>query len=183
MFKAHKIIKHPSFSPSKVDQGNDIALIYLDRDVEWSYFVKPICLAADKHLSFAGAIATVAGWRLTEGDDEDELVSSPVLKSVDVPIFYNKQCKQWIKEEQDEEFLFPSGVMCAGLKDGGRDTYRADSGGPLMVKHCSGRYVQAGITSWGIECAKPKLPGVYTRLNHNNFLKIIKYSSVIISDT
>ena len=54
---------------------------------------------------------------------------------------------------------------------GGKDTCRGDSGGPLMVKHSTGRYVLAGITSWGIGCARPSLPGMYTRAaNHVDWI-------------
>ena len=40
-----------------------------------------------------------------------------------------------------------------------------------MVKHSTGRYVLAGITSWGIGCARPSLPGMYTRAaNHVDWI-------------
>lgn len=148
-----------------MEKGYDIALIYLDREVNWSDSVKPICLAADEHLSFAGAIATVAGWGMTNNDkSSNNLTMSHVLKNVDVPIIYNKQCQQWFEEEYNGTVYIPDTVVCAGLKQGGIDTCQGDSGGPLMVKHWSGRYVQAGIVSWGIGCALPKLPGIYTRV-------------------
>ena len=162
--KAEKIIKHPSFI--SMTQGDDIALVYLDRDVEWSNSVKPICLAADEQLSFAGVIGTVAGWGVTEFNGSMINLTFPcVLKNIDVPIIYNKQCQQWYEEEHDEQFFIPNeSVMCAGLKQGKRGPCLGDSGGPLMVKHWTGRYVQAGIVSWGISCALPKFPGVYTRV-------------------
>ena len=81
-----------------------------------------------------------------------------------MPIIHNKLCKLWFEEEYNQTFSsIIDSIMCAGLKDGGSDSCQGDSGGPLMVKHWSGRYVSAGIVSWGISCAKPKLPGVYTR--------------------
>jgi hypothetical protein len=52
-------------------------------------------------------------------------------------------------------------MVCAG--DGSSDTCQGDSGGPLMVSDGS-FLVLAGITSWGIGCANPARPGVYTRL-------------------
>ena len=169
IYKAEQIINHPYFAGiNAIDKGNDIALVYLDKDVEWSHSVKPICLAADEQLSFAGAIGTVAGWGMTNERKMDDkgtnMTMSPVLKNVEVPIIYNRQCQQWFEEEYNETVHIPDTVMCAGLKQGGRDTCQGDSGGPLMVKHWTGRYVEAGIVSWGIGCALPKLPGIYTRV-------------------
>ena len=162
-FKANKIIKHPSFISA--EEGNDIALVYLDREANWTDVIRPICLAADQDLSFAGVMATVAGWGTTELDEAGKgKNASDILKNVDLPIIHNKQCKQWMEEELGRAVSVVDTVMCAGLKQGGRDTCTGDSGGPLMVKHWSGRYVQAGIPSWGFSCGRAKLPGVYTRI-------------------
>ena len=52
-------------------------------------------------------------------------------------------------------------MICAGFADGGKDACLGDSGGPLMVKE-DGRYHQAGIISFGIDCGESY--GVYTRV-------------------
>ncbi|CAG0921050.1 unnamed protein product [Notodromas monacha] len=39
-----------------------------------------------------------------------------------------------------------------------------DSGGPLFVS-LEGKYTEIGIVSWGIKCAKPFKPGVYSRVS------------------
>ena len=43
-------------------------------------------------------------------------------------------------------------------------TCTGDSGGPLMVKHSSGRYMTTGVASLGIGCARLKLPRTFTRV-------------------
>src|SRR5690606_5866818 len=43
--------------------------------------------------------------------------------------------------------------------EGGIDTCQGDSGGPMWRDD-----LQVGIVSWGIGCARPDQPGVYTRL-------------------
>ncbi len=71
IFGVKEIAIHPSYVPiPKI--ANDIALIRLDKQVQWSPFIQPACLPAmhhdaenHQHQSFSGRKATVAGWGLT----------------------------------------------------------------------------------------------------------------------
>ena len=49
-------------------------------------------------------------------------------------------------------------MFCAGLLgEGGKDACQGDSGGPVLLND-----EIVGATSWGIGCAYPNYPGVYT---------------------
>ena len=54
-------------------------------------------------------------------------------------------------------------MMCAGLRDGGKDACEGDSGGPLLVqRYDNSTWFQIGIVSHGYGCGHPNKPGVYT---------------------
>jgi trypsin len=56
----------------------------------------------------------------------------------------------------------PTGVCASDLL---KDSCNGDSGGPLFG-HVGTTKVQIGIVSYGVSCALPKFPGVYSEVNN-----------------
>ncbi|MFI6101447.1 S1 family serine peptidase [Lentzea sp. NPDC051213] len=131
---------------STPSRGKDIALLRLADPMP--YATLPI--AATTAAYAAGKVGVVYGWgRLAEGDTN----KSPLLHKASIPIMADDQCAA-AYVRYDEKAMF-----CAGYPEGGVDACIDDSGGPFVV---DGRL--AGIVSWGIGCARPNTPGVYTRV-------------------
>ena len=161
-----QITLHPLYHSKKTE--HDIALLQLQEEVEWNDRIQPACLPNPDKDSFSGHLATVAGWGWTN-EKKNGGQRPDVLQKVDVPILANDECQRWYNEEKQTR-LIVDGSMCAGFEEGGKDACDADSGGPLMVKK-DGRHVVVGVVNSGMGCARPKLPGLYTRVN--NYLKWI----------
>lgn len=54
--------------------------------------------------------------------------------------------------------------MCAG-GEANKDACYGDGGGPLVCKDPhTNRYIQIGITAWGIGCGNVGVPGVYVNV-------------------
>jgi secreted trypsin-like serine protease len=66
---------------------------------------------------------------------------------------YKKAGVQLVADEQ----------ICAGGH--GADTCQGDSGGPMVRQNSRGGWVQVGIVSWGLGCARADYPGVYTQVS------------------
>lgn len=93
---------------------------------------------------------TAMGYGHTEQNGE----SSQYLMEVELPWVSDDKCGKYTQNE-----------ICAGdWENGGVDTCQGDSGGPLGVA-VGDRWVQVGITSYGVGCAKPQSPGHYTKVS------------------
>ncbi|KAI7815141.1 Serine protease [Rhyzopertha dominica] len=90
---------------------------------------------------------------------EGGTTAAPVLRHVEVEIIEQPTCASaysWVNTVTD-------GMVCAGVPDGGRDACQGDSGGPLVLAENG---VQVGVVSWGLGCARPNYPGVYTNVQY-----------------
>ena len=145
-----RIIIHPEYNPNT--QENDIALLELPEPVGF----EPITLPSVANpVPIDGELATAAGWGATsEGGPQ-----SNQLLEVDLPIVAHNACLPFYQNSLNQPLM-----LCAGgVPFGGRDSCQGDSGGPLFVTRAD-QVVQAGIVSFGVGCARPGIPGIYTRM-------------------
>lgn len=155
--RVEKAILHEDFHEN--DNGilfNDIALVRLVEDIEYSSSVYPICLPfmTDYYRApVLGTNFTVAGWGETVND-----YSSKRLRKVVVPFVTRRACKKLFYQKY--ETIIPTTNICAG-GELGKDSCYGDSGGPLMRK-IRNYWVLEGIVSYGDvdECAT-EMPTVH----------------------
>jgi len=135
---------------------NDIALIKLAKELTFDDYTQPACLPkfADEDADYAeGEWLTISGWGSTR-----QTRGPKTLQVATVPMISDAKCKNAYPGD------ISSSMFCAGkLGVGGVDTCQGDSGGPV-VKKVGDKYTVLGVVSWGVGCARPDKPGVYTRV-------------------
>lgn len=102
-----------------------------------------------------GTEATVYGWGDTRGDGS----YADTLHAAGVRVLPDRVCAEAYPGSEAGTYRAAS-MLCAGLREGGRDACQGDSGGPLVAR---GRLV--GLVSWGTGCGERGRPGVYTRIS------------------
>ncbi|XP_065109446.1 serine protease 33 [Paramisgurnus dabryanus] len=143
--------------------GQDIALVELATPVVWSDRVQPVCLPNANAEFNSDMKCMITGW----GDIRDGVALQGVgaLQEVQVPIIDSSSCQDMFLINPTENIDIRSDMMCAGFAEGGKDSCQGDSGGPLVCQISDGSWVQAGIVSFGLGCAKPNRPGVYAKVS------------------
>ncbi|XP_051740874.1 serine protease 27-like [Ctenopharyngodon idella] len=149
------LVIHPSYNSDTYN--NDIALLHLSSSVNFTNYIRPVCLAAENSIFPSGTSSWITGWGQTAAGVN---LSYPgTLQETVVPVVINSQCNDLLGAG-----VITDNMMCAGLLQGGKDTCQGDSGGPLVSQQCS-VWVQSGIISRGHDCGQPNEPGVYTRVS------------------
>ena len=150
---------HPGFAhdrPTSISPGDyDVALYHLKRPATFYSRVSPICLPDDDSTipDDVGRLCFVTGWgRTVENGSYSE-----VLQENQVPLVSRAECNK----EESYNGTVNEHFMCAGYQGGGMDACVGDSGGPLVCQDGAGKWVLAGVVTWGIGCARPHKYGVY----------------------
>jgi trypsin len=119
----------------------------------------------------AGRPTVVSGW----GDTTPGVPggASDTLLKATTPIISDAACSA---SGYGSDFHSNS-MVCAGFLAGGIDSCQGDSGGPLQAPGFAGAapvHRLAGVVSFGIGCAQPDFPGVYTRVADPGFSSVVQ---------
>lgn len=133
-------------------RGDDWAVIKLDHPID----LPPLLLT--KSPARDDSRFTILGWGQIS---EASLRQQTKLRFATVPAVPDEACAaDYLKAGVA---LVPDQQLCAGGK--GADTCQGDSGGPMVRQNGKGEWVQVGIVSWGLGCARADYPGVYTQIS------------------
>ncbi|XP_006873843.1 PREDICTED: transmembrane protease serine 11D [Chrysochloris asiatica] len=152
--RVRTILVHSNYKPETHE--NDIALVQLSTGVTFTKNIHRVCLPAPTQNILPGSTAYVTGWgsRKYGGNTVVD------LEQAKVKIIRNDVCNA----PTSYNGAISSGMLCAGVPNGGIDACQGDSGGPLVQEDSRRLWFLVGIVSWGYQCGLPDKPGVYTRV-------------------
>lgn len=164
--ETEKIIVHPNYKEPSFN--NDIALVKMSKRIPLSENLRPVCLpeTITNGPVMEGKMGTVSGF----GATSDKRQRSQFLQYGNVKE-YPGFCFKTDQEVTENMF-------CAGDSDGGVDSCKGDSGGPLFIPMLGfgtpdTPYRLKGIVSWGPpECGDTNYKGYYTKVE--NYLEWIR---------
>jgi len=155
--KSHKAVTAKSVRIVRADgfedetKGRDWAVIQLNRKLPLQTL--PLVEGPGDEGDF-----TVMGWGQIR---EDSMRQERRLHFATVPTVPDATCADEYKKAGVK--LVAAESICAGKT--GVDTCQGDSGGPMIGRDNAGEWVQVGIVSWGLGCARDGYPGVYTQIS------------------
>jgi len=140
----------------KHTKQDDLALLKLDRSVLTDRTDDRVhIIRLPRQGEILNGTCQVSGY----GEEAWKAHRKASLRYVDVVIMNHQKCETIRKLKK----YLTNKMVCAG--GGSQDACQGDSGGPMACKDSSGETVIAGVVSYGLKCATPGVPGVYTRVS------------------
>ncbi|NWU96247.1 GRAA protein, partial [Upupa epops] len=154
VFRIAKQIRYPCYCSSCKE--NDLMLLQLQKRAKLNRAVAVIPLPASDDDPKPGTTCSVAGWGQTHNHPGR---NSDTLREVNITVISRQICND--KNHYKNNPVITENMICAGAKNGGKDSCAGDSGGPLRCNN-----IMRGITAFGKakRCGSVDGPGVYTRL-------------------
>ncbi|XP_073403625.1 uncharacterized protein [Dendrobates tinctorius] len=159
-----QIIIHPIFDGDGT--SGDLALLELALSVSYNDYIQPVPLPYQDQEFPDGKLCWLTGWGQTT--EEAKLVAPQTLQEVPLPLINYMDCNKMFQKSFNMGSPFDfvkKDMICAGYPEGKKDGCQGDSGGPLVCKNGES-WILVGIVSWGIGCARPDMPGVYTKVSN-----------------
>ncbi|ALC45870.1 CG10405, partial [Drosophila busckii] len=153
------IYKHPSYTAT--DMNFDVGLL---RTVTGALFmdpnVAPVRMPGSGDKIRENMAATVSGWGHISSTDA---ILSSELQYTTVLTVNQRRCKEYLSNHG----TVTDAMFCAAARS--TDACQGDSGGPIIAEE-----TLIGVVSWGVGCADPYYPGVYTRLAHPHIRRWVR---------
>ncbi|GAB5583172.1 serine protease 27-like [Prionailurus iriomotensis] len=150
-----QFIKHPEYWEE--NNRADVALVRLAAPVTFTDLILPVCLPEPGDSLGHGTWCWVTGWGNVATN----------IRELYLPLIDTQTCNHYYLENSGTVSPGPvilQDMLCAGFESGQKDACGGDSGGPLVCD-IGGVWTQAGVVSWGHDCALPKRPGVYINVS------------------
>ncbi|XP_028041354.1 trypsin-3 [Bombyx mandarina] len=149
--KVTEAVVHPRYDPDTVI--NDVAMLRLPTSARPDLGHGIACLPNTHQSLPPHTSCIILGWGKKRPTD---VHGTRVLHEAQVSTIQQGVCRRsyW-------QYAITDDMVCAGR--GRRDSCAGDSGGPLLCRDRSNRYVLQGITSFGDGCGKRGKYGIYTR--------------------
>lgn len=148
--RARLVVMHARYNTYTANR--DIAMIRVNRRFILNRFVRPIVLTRTGRRLPQRFF--VSGW----GSRREGGSATQRLRGVTIDKLNRRRCRTKYARAGVPITHF---MFCATTPQ--RDTCQGDSGGPIVR-----RRIQYGIVSFGIGCARPRFPGVYTNIRRLN---------------
>ncbi|XP_059783072.1 serine protease 40-like [Balaenoptera ricei] len=160
----YRVIVNTDFN-KRYYMGSDITLLQLYRPVDFSDYIRPVCLPGPNTQLPPHTSCWITGWGMVS---EERVLSAPyTLQEGEVGVIDSQVCTSYFQgpDPNNDTYSIRDDMLCAGDLMTGKSICRGDSGGPLVCQ-LNNTWLLIGLSSWSRPCQEPISPSVFTKVSY-----------------